>query len=1075
MKFYLNLFAFLLFANFSKLAAQSLLLTTSPQWVDIGDLDVAGNQLTVEALVYKTGGVNVLSKHTNPADVNYLLRMATFELTTTTGFHFMTNPYVMNNNQWYHIAGTYDGATIKYYVNGCLVISQAATGNLVTQNLITAIGNISCCSNEQFYGNIDELRVWNIARSQAQIQANMNNLPSPTTQLGLLAYYQFTNNLLNAQGNATFNGIAQGAAVVYAPEPPLIITPSITSIVTQNELCIVGTGTAGINAIGTSLQYSIDGITFSSSPSYLGLSAGNFTATIKSIEGCILQQPFTITTTPTPTLSVVGNTAICSSQTTSLTVSGATTYTWSTFSNSATINVSPASTITYTVVGSTVPTCIGFTVVSVSVTPTPTLSVSPSNSICAGNTSTLVVTGATNYTWSPGASLSSVSSTTVIASPTISTIYSVIGANGTCSVSATTSVNVVANPVINIIPNVTGVCLGNNINLVASGGTTYTWSTEPSLNTTIGTTVIATPTVLTSYTVTGSVGSCTSNAVASVSISPNPTLSAVASSTAICIGNTTTLTVSGAATYTWSPALTLSSSSGSLVIASPSLSTTYSVSGENATGCITNTIITISVSPNPTITITPSVSTICIGNSKSLSATGATTYSWSSSPSLSTLSGPVVVATPSITTTYTVTGSVGICSSSITAIVNVAPLPIILIVASPSAICSTKSSTLSASGAVTYTWSPALSLSISTGSITVATPYTTTTFSVMGTDGLGCVSNSTVLINVTPTPTIVLSVSNFTICEGTSTNLQINGASNYLWSPSASLSSSIDSNVVASPVVTTLYTVIGNNGICTDSKNVTINVIPKIIPLISPNDTSICFGNSIKLVASGGNKYLWSPSGSLSSATSPYVIAKPLVTTIYTVSVSNNNICPQTKSIQIIVNQLPFVYAGIDSTINIDQNITLIGSGDGVFGYKSLDGEQLLCNYCSEITVAPKQNTCYLLHSINSFGCENTDEVCVSVTKDYGIFIPNAFTPNGDSDNELFLPVGFGIESYNITMYDKWGNPVFKSSEEHKAWDGKVKGKPAEQDVYVYRIVIKTMGNLDIVKVGHVTLLGKLK
>ena len=1075
MKFYLNLIAFLLFTNFSKIAAQSLLLTTSPQWVNIGDLDVVGNQLTVEALVYKTGGVNILSKHTGPPDVNYLLRMNTFELTTTTGFHFMSNPFVMNNSQWYHIAGTYDGALIKYYVNGCLVISQPATGNLINQNLATAIGNISCCLSEQFYGNIDELRVWNVARSQTQIQANMNNLPSPTTQVGLLAYYQFTNNLLNAQGNPAFNGVAQGAAAVYAPEPPLIITPSIISIITQNELCVAATGTAGINAIGTSLQYSINGSTFSSSPSFTALSAGNFTATIKSLEGCILQQPFTITTTPTPTLSVVGNTNICSSQSTSLTVSGATTYTWSTLSNSTTIFVSPAVTQTYVVVGSTVPTCTASAVVIVSVTPTPTLSISPPNSICLGSSSTLVISGASNYTWSPGASLSSVVSPTVIASPTISTIYTVIGANGSCSVSVTTSVNVVANPVINITPNVSGVCLGNNMNLIASGGTTYTWNPNPSLNTTTGATVIATPTVLTSYTVTASVGSCTSNAVASVSVSPNPTLSTVASSTAICSGNTSSLSVSGAATYTWSPALTLSSSSGSMVIASPSVSTTYSVFGSNVEGCITNTIITISVNPNPTITITPSVSTICIGNSKTLIAFGATTYSWSSSPGLSTFSGSVVTVTPTITATYTVNGSIGICSSSITATVNVTPLPIISIVASPSAICSTKSSTLSASGASTYTWSPALSLSTSTGSITIATPYITTTFSVIGTDGLGCVSNSTVLINVTPTPTLILSVSSFTVCEGTSTNLQINGASNYLWSPSGSLSSAIDSNVIALPTVTTLYSVIGSNGICTDSKSVTINVIPKIIPLISPNDTSICFGNSIGLSASGGNKYLWSPSGSLSSATSPYVIAKPLVTTTYTVSVSNNNICPQTKSIQIIVNPLPFVYAGKDSTINIDESITLTGNGDGVFGYKPLDGEQLLCNYCSEITVAPKQNTCYLLHSINSFGCENTDEVCVSVTKDYGVFIPNAFTPNGDSDNELFLPVGYGIKSYEITIFDRWGNTVFKSNETDKAWDGKVKGKPAEQDVYIYRIAIKTMGNLDVLKVGHVTLLGKLK
>ena len=114
--------------------------------VNIGDLDVSGNQITVEALIYYDKGLNVVSKHTGPDNVNYLLRPITFELTTfvsgnsgPTKFLFMVNPFTFSRNQWYHIAGTYDGKYVKYYVDGCLVIDTPWSGNLYQNDLITCI------------------------------------------------------------------------------------------------------------------------------------------------------------------------------------------------------------------------------------------------------------------------------------------------------------------------------------------------------------------------------------------------------------------------------------------------------------------------------------------------------------------------------------------------------------------------------------------------------------------------------------------------------------------------------------------------------------------------------------------------------------------------------------------------------------------------------------------------------------------------------------------------------------------------------------------------------------------------
>ena len=762
---------------------------------------------------------------------------------------------------------------------------------------------------------------------------------------------------------------------------------------------------------------------------------------------------FTFVGCSTPTLSISPSSTICLGSSKTLTVSGASSYTWNpagslSISSGSIVIATPTVNTTYTVIGAN-SICTTTAVVTITVTAPQTLTITPASTICNGESTSLTVLGSSNYTWSPGASLNSISLATVIASPTVTTIYNVIGSVGSCSSIANTTVTVIPNPIISITPSLSAVCLGSSSNLLASGATTYTWIPSVSLNTTSGAAVIATPTTITSYTVIGTSGSCTSTAIASVSISVSAPISISASSSSICVGETSSLTVTGANSYTWSPVLTLSSGTGSFVVATPIISTNYSVVGQSTLGCLSNTFITITVISTPTVIITPSLSTICLGTNKTLVASGATTYIWSTSSSLNTLLGASVIATPTVSSTYTVTGSIGTCTNSSTATVNVVTPAVITASASPSSICSSQSSTLSASGGVTYLWSPGAGLATVSGSSTNTTPNVTTTYTVLATDALGCVSSASVTVTVTQTPTLTLSASSLTICEGATTNLQTSGASNYLWSPSGSLSSSTLPSVIATPAVTTMYIVIGNNGICTDSKNIQITVIPKIIPAITPNDTAICFGKTIQLSASGGSEYLWSPASTLSSPTSANVIAKPLTTTIYTVSVSINNNCPQTKSVKITVNPLPYVYAGVDTTINIDESYVLNGTGDVTVGFVPLDGNPLNCNYCSSVEVNPKENTCYTLKGMTNFGCENSDDICITVTKDYNIYIPNAFTPNGDIDNEFFIPVGYGLSEIKLFIFDRWGVEIFRSSDENLGWDGKVKGKACLQGVYV--------------------------
>lgn len=291
------------FVQFSTVFSQTLNLTGSPQYVRIGDLDVAGSQITVEALVRYTGTGNILSKHTGPPNVNYLMRIGTFEITTSTMFYLMANPYAssMLPNTWYHVAGTYDGSFIRYFVNGCLIIEQPASGTIIQNNVITAIGNQSTGEAEQFFGEIDELRIWSVARTAAQLTANMFDLPNPTTQANLSAYYKFDGNVQNLQGNAAFNGIWVGTpSYGTQPLPSVIPTLGIQSVVTSDPLCFGdANGSLEINATGSNLQYSIDGITYQTANEFQNLTAGSYTAYIRSPEGCVISQTSVQLTQPT--------------------------------------------------------------------------------------------------------------------------------------------------------------------------------------------------------------------------------------------------------------------------------------------------------------------------------------------------------------------------------------------------------------------------------------------------------------------------------------------------------------------------------------------------------------------------------------------------------------------------------------------------------------------------------------------------------------------------------------------------------------------------------------------------------
>ncbi|MDB5279454.1 MAG: hypothetical protein JWR61_4409 [Ferruginibacter sp.] len=196
-------------------------------FVDIGQLNIPGNQITIEANINRTapylpgGGNNtegdIVSKHNDFSDVNYLLRPNHGYITTTNGFFGTPDICDIELNKTYHVAMVYDGSTLKFYRNGFLMSQINATGNLIQNSWKARFGLYDASFyTTQLIGYINEVRIWNVARTQSQIKTYMNSsLPSPTTQPGLLAYYTF-DNLLNKQGNNTYNGVLGGSASINA-------------------------------------------------------------------------------------------------------------------------------------------------------------------------------------------------------------------------------------------------------------------------------------------------------------------------------------------------------------------------------------------------------------------------------------------------------------------------------------------------------------------------------------------------------------------------------------------------------------------------------------------------------------------------------------------------------------------------------------------------------------------------------------------------------------------------------------------------------------------------------------------
>ncbi len=871
-----------------------------------------------------------------------------------------------------------------------------------------------------------------------------------------------------------------------------------------------------------------------------------YTVTGTSAGGCINTNSIvvTVTTTPTVSIAITGiSPSLCAGDTIGLVASGATSYTWSPAAslNSSTgsyVIANPGVTTTYTVIGTLAGGCTGRDSIKITVNPTPTVTLSTTSSpnLCSGTSDTIKATGASTYTWSPAASLSSSTGTPVVTTPSTTTTYTVVGKNASgCTDTAKITISVTPTPTVSITPTSPGICPGDTALLTASGATTYVWSPGTGLNITTGASVLANPASSITYTITGTNGACTSKDSVSINVG-KLVVTASASSSTICSGSSTSLTAAGALNYTWKPITGLSSSTGSPVTATPSVTTTYSVTGTSGSGCSDSATITITVNPTPTLSVSAGNPLICFGASgTTIIASGANTYTWSpiSGLSCSTCTNPN--ANPGSTTTYTVTGtSAAGCGATDTVSIQV-DKPSITAGSSSSSICNGTTTSLDASGGTSYVWSPAASLSATSGAIVTGNPATSTTYTVVGTDAAGCKDSANIAITVNPLPSVSASASNTSICSGSSTSLNASGATTYSWTPSGSLTCATCPSTSANPGSSTTYTVVGTSAAgCNDTTqiSITVNPIPTISISLSGNDT-LCPGQSVNMTANGGVSYTWSPSTGLSSTTGTTVTATlPSSPMVYKV-VGSNGSCADSASqtiylypplnvimppdticlgksgqVEVIVtggkpgynyiwnnglpnNAGPFTISpvlstyytcsvtdGCGTTIKdselvfsapipiasfIDNPNTIWGGQYVSFTNSSTGATSYYWNFgdggSSTNTTpyyqynVPGTYIVYLIAS-NRYGC--SDSITDTVFVEGGLYVPNVFTPNGDGQNDVFHITAGGMKTYDLEIFNRWGQKVFETDSPNIDWSGKSMAGIDQSDGIYYYIIKAT-------------------
>jgi gliding motility-associated-like protein len=580
----------------------------------------------------------------------------------------------------------------------------------------------------------------------------------------------------------------------------------------------------------------------------------------------------------------------------------------------------------------------------------------------------------------------------------------------------------------------------------------------------------------------------------------------------ICTGNATTITATSTdptATITWfanAGGGTALGTGNSFITPVLTATTTYYVEAENSGGCpsATRTAVTVTVSPTPNAAIAGTGGTsICPNNATTITATSTdatATITW-----YGAATGGIVLATGNsyttpvlvtITTYYAqVTNTTGCTAATRTLVtVTVNPLPADPTLASANVVvCSGNSATLivsSPQAGITYNWydSATSTTVMFTGATYVTGPITVpTTYFVSAVNASGCISidraQAQVTIQAPPTAPAVTTPGTVQTCAGTAVTISIanpQAGYTYNWYAGAAGGSSVFTGTdFTTPVLTsgtTYYVDATNSTGCTSATRTAVNISVTNAPgapTVSNAGTSICPNNITTLTATTNdpgaviNWYSTVTVGTVSATGGSFTTPLLSTNTTYYVGATNTiSGCTSTSRTPVTVTILQPLAAPVVAVSATTISTVTFGwsSVTGATGYQvSIDNGATFIDPGSgslTYTVAglnPGQAVTLIVRALGATGCElsaNSDAATGTAQNPFAdqIFVPNAFTPNGDGRNDIEYVYGTSISSLTFYVYNQWGEMIFKSDNKATGWDGTYKGTNQPVGVYVYYV-----------------------
>ncbi len=892
----------------------------------------------------------------------------------------------------------------------------------------------------------------------------------------------------------TAAGCTANATVTVNPIGPISGSSSVCQGSTTTLSNIAGGGT------WVSTNPSVATVGFSSG-SVLGINAGTADIIYTTGTGCSAM----LTITVDPLAPIIGTSSICAGNT-SLFNNATPGGTWASSNTSvATIDgsglasglIAGTSSIQYT----TPAGCVAK--ITLMVNPYPSVIGGP-NSVCIGNTTTFsnALSGGTWSSSNPGSATIGLTTgiATGISASTVTISYTT---SGNCSVTTTLTIN----PLPAAITGTTSVCVGNVTTLSdpTPGGT---WSSS---NPGIATVSLLSGNV--SGIAAGSANIVYTSALGcsvSTPVTVFPVPGAISGTNVVCEGYTTTLTNTLAGGSWSSSNISIASVGASSGIVTGITAGTANITYMTAAGCYVSEKVT--VNPTPVITGTTFTNpTTCVDQNGTITLNGlspGTTYTLNyTSPS-----GPVTTTRTSSTSgqiiiinlpagsysNFSVTTSLGCTSNTVSGTIDLVmpPVPSMPVATNSSPICEGNTLSFTANDVtpgVTYTWTGPNGFysTLQNPFISLTSVNTSGIYSVTATK-LGCVSaqaTTSVSVHVVPKITKLTSVNPKT-CKGHEGSITIEGL---LAGVAYGINYTIDgvtetANLIADN--TGKVTINGLGAGVYSNISVTFSCQSNVVgpvtlsdPFPAPNPTiwsnsPICTGKTLKLNASDPVKdvtYEWTGPHGFSSAEQNIEIPDITETDsgTYNLTIRYLN-CPSYATQQVVVYPpLKLVNVTPDLSAPSNGSVQLYAGGAQFYMWMPNDGTLSDPNIDSPVASPQELVTTYTVIGMNHWGCSDSAKVTITIDDNVSEFVPNAFSPNNDGQNDIFRVGNLQYDKLiEFNIYNRWGQRIYHNeADPASGWDGKFNGVPQDAGTYTYTIILNTPGGKTKVLKGDVILI----